>query len=100
MNKTLMKLLTWLKRHNPRSARLVFLNSHCTGWTTRVLTERMAKIRKKAKLPRSVKLHGLRHTFATQGFMHGVDVGAIMELLGHKQLSTIQRYAHLANKVD
>jgi len=41
-----------------------------------------------------MKLHGCRHTFASYLAMGGAAQKAIMELLGHKQMSTTERYMH------
>ena len=38
--------------------------------------------------------HGLRHTFATRLAQSGEDLYKISKLLGHKDISTTQRYAH------
>jgi integrase len=43
----------------------------------------------------SVRLHDLRHTYASFGAGSGLGLPIIGKLLGHTQASTTQRYAHL-----
>lgn len=100
MGNVVAKLLRWLKAHNPPGTRHVFLNSHGQPWSTRALTKRIDAIRKKVDLPPQVKLHGGRHTFATGAVMNGVELAALMEMMGHGQLATTQRYLHVTDKVD
>jgi integrase len=56
------------------------------------------KIRVEANLPEGFGLHGLRHTLATLLAIGGAQAPQIMASLGHRQLSTTQRYLHFADK--
>ena len=42
------------------------------------------------------RFHDLRHTFASRLVQGGVPLYNVMSLTGHKSLSMVQRYAHLA----
>ena len=53
-------------------------------------------IRTEAKL-NDVRLHDLRHSFASVGAAAGLSLPVIGALLGHSQAATTQRYAHLAD---
>ena len=52
------------------------------------------RIRKRAGLE-DVRLHDLRHTFASWAAKKGGSLPQISAILGHKQAQTTQRYAHL-----
>jgi len=54
------------------------------------------KVRAEAGLPEKLGLHGLRHSVATSMAMGGAEAAQIMTVLGHHQLSTVQRYIHAA----
>ncbi len=43
-----------------------------------------------------VRVHDLRHSFASAGLRSGQSLVLIQKLLGHASISTTQRYAHLA----
>jgi integrase len=53
------------------------------------------RIRKLAGLE-DVRIHDLRHTFASGGLLVGEGLPMIGKLLGHSQVQTTARYAHLA----
>lgn len=53
------------------------------------------RIREKAGIP-DVRLHDLRHSYASVGAAAGLGLPIIGALLGHADAATTQRYAHLA----
>ena len=54
------------------------------------------QIRTRAELP-DVRLHDLRHSFASVGAASGDSLLIIGKLLGHKNAASTQRYAHLGD---
>lgn len=55
------------------------------------------RIRQKASLP-DVRIHDLRHTFASHAVMNGTPLAVVSKLLGHSKIGTTMRYAHLADR--
>lgn len=43
-----------------------------------------------------VRIHDLRHSFASFAIKQGVDIFRVAKLLGHKDIKTTMRYAHIA----
>ncbi len=66
-------------------------NSHLTD-----LERPWRRIRERAGLP-DVRIHDLRHSFASNAVGLGESLPIIVKLLGHTQVQTTARYAHLAN---
>lgn len=55
-------------------------------------------IRKEAGCP-DLRMHDLRHSFASAALSAGLTLGQIGELLGHASTQTTQRYAHLVEEM-
>ena len=54
------------------------------------------RIRARAE-PDDVRIHNLPHSFASRALALGESLTMIGKLLGHTQVQTTARYAHLAN---
>ncbi|MBM3789832.1 MAG: site-specific integrase [Acidobacteria bacterium] len=53
---------------------------------------------KRAGITKRVSFHTARHTFATMGLTHGVDVYTMSKLLGHRDLSSTEIYAKIVDE--
>ena len=60
------------------------------------LSKPWRQVRDEAGLPDAITLHSLRHSLASAMAMSGAQAAEIMTTLGHRQLSTAQRYIHWA----
>ena len=54
------------------------------------------RIRKRAGIG-PVRIHDLRHTYASNALANGIPLEVVGKLLGHTQYQTTMRYAHLAD---
>jgi len=53
---------------------------------------------KKAKINKTIGIHGLRHSYATHLLEYGTDMYFIQKLLGHKDIKTTEIYAKVSNR--
>lgn len=74
----------------------LFLNKSKGRLTTRSIARILEKFAREFCISVPVSPHALRHSFATHMLDAGADLRVVQELLGHKSLSTTQRYTHVS----
>jgi integrase len=77
----------------------IFRNREGNPWKRNAITHRMRRIRKTVGFP--VTAYTLRHTFATDALVRGVDAITVATLMGHQDTTMVSRvYQHLPQKVE
>ena len=56
------------------------------------------RVKKAAGLDADLRIHDLRHSFASTLVNHGRPIYEVAEILGHSQISTTRRYSHFQNE--
>ena len=74
----------------------LFLNRFNHRLTSRSIARILKQLVAAVGLLTPVSPHALRHTFATHMLDAGADLRAVQEILGHKSLSTTQKYTHVS----
>jgi site-specific recombinase XerD len=100
------RALSWIKKYlNTRKdkEKPLFINYRSRKDSDSRLTPRsieriVKKYAIKAGIPIFTTPHTLRHSYATDLLNKGVDLRAIQEFLGHKNIATTQIYTHVTNK--
>lgn len=93
LNTTALALIDDLSKHRMPGATFVFASPSADrpyAGTSKV----WQKIRSETEFA-DLRIHDLRHTFASLGILQGAPVAVVGKLLGHANVATTERYAHL-----
>ena len=78
----------------------IFRNTKNRPWTKDSVNCRFQRIKKKLNMKESLCAYGIRHSFATDALLNGVDSVVVAELMGHRDASQVARtYQHVAKNV-
>jgi integrase/recombinase XerD len=82
-----------------RARRLIdyhFTDYETLGLETWTIQRLVKKVANRAKISKKITPHVLRHTFAVNCIKRGINIRALMTLLGHDNLNTTMRYLNLS----
>ena len=96
------RTIDWLKKYletRKDNNKALFINYKGRSPINQLSIRSIERIVKKcsilAGLPIITTVHTLRHSFATDLLMKGVDLRTVQEFLGHKNIATTQIYTHI-----
>lgn len=92
----ILKQIEDTKGYDEKGEHHLFIN-HKTGKPYTTIMKVWARLRNKAGLPH-LRIHDLRHSFASFLVNSGRTLYEVQQILGHSQSIVTERYAHLSTK--
>ena len=86
-----------IEKENDIESDNLFVNRFGKPISDRSIRVSMKRLMRNSHLAMDFSPHTLRHTFATHLLNNDAEIKGVQELLGHKSISTTQRYAHITN---
>ena len=92
----LVLLREYYKAYTPK--KWLFEGQHGGQYTSSSLRKVLHSSTEKCKINKNIRLHDLRHSFATHLLESGTDIRYIQTLLGHSSSKTTEIYTHVSER--
>jgi site-specific recombinase XerD len=76
----------------------LFEGQYGEKYSTRSAQQVFKQSLERARINKTIGIHGLRHSYATHLLEQGTDISYIQKLLGHNNIKTTLIYAHVGKK--
>jgi len=95
--KSINRYLEFSRLHflKKKTSEFLFISRSGSKLSRQSVWKLIKRYAKEAKIKKLIKVHTLRHSFATHLLERGADLRSVQEMLGHSNISTTQIYTHI-----